>query len=79
MNEMILQMAKAHLQNVADRRDQLLTQRGELTKKIEEIEEFLKKGLQVVAEAAKVDSDKPKDEYKPPTDMERHARRKDFS
>lgn len=59
MNEMILQMAKAHLQNVADRRDQLLAQRGELTKKIEEIEEFLKRGLQVVSEAAKVEAEKP--------------------
>jgi DNA repair exonuclease SbcCD ATPase subunit len=100
--EMILQMAKAHLQNVSVQRDRLMTERAELTKKIEEIEEFLKKGIQAVSEVAKVEDEKPSGEdgiseadrlanrdadrmpptnlpYRLPTDMERHARRKDFS
>ncbi len=59
MNEEILQMARAHLQNVSVQRDRLMTERASLTKKIEEIEEFLKKGLQTIADVAKVDSKKP--------------------
>jgi len=56
---MILQMAKTHLQNVSSQRDRLLQERSELTKKIEEIEEFLEKGTQAVSKADKVDDEKP--------------------
>ena len=59
MSEMILQMAKAHLHNVAAERDRLIAEKAALEKKIEEIEEFLKKGIQEVREMTKVEQEKP--------------------
>lgn len=77
--EMILRMAKAHLENVSVQRDKLIAQRTELTKKIEEIEEFLRIGIQAVSEAAKVEDEKPSTSEKEPTALDKYANRKDFS
>jgi len=56
-----------------------MIQRAELDKKIEEITEFLEKGIQIVAEVAKVEDEKPSTSEKEPTALETYAKRKDFS
>ena len=41
-------MAKAHLVNLAERRDQLAAQRDAITKEIDKISELLEKGVQEI-------------------------------
>lgn len=78
MSDMILQMAKAHLVNVTNKRDQLVAQRKQLDEEIEKIENFLKEGMQEIELATKVVVPEPKYDS---AEAERnaYAKRKDFS